>query len=342
MLKKWLITISCVLSMVPTFVAANAYCSLRDPVSAIQYLYPAATNHQSIVKVVGKEARASLSDVLPFTLHFNELGKHTLYVALNDRKPSGLIHARTELTDRGLIEIAWALDLDLSIKNFYIQRCRLAECKDEKIEFLRNFVKGKTFEEVLSLYNSADKELYEELFYQTEEMRSLISSIIQSALKTMVITDLVWKKDIEKLSSIALAKQYYPEAAVAEKIEYELSNKELMDLKSKFGNDVTYINHDSISSLKISDASGKNIAYFVNAEWSVENNTGEFSWLISPQGEIVAVQPKSSWPSLEIEDSFNTVVGKNVKSPAECGTFAEVTASELFYVSGIHKQRFIK
>ena len=132
MLKKWLITISCVLSMVPTFVAANAYCSLRDPVSAIQYLYPAATNHQSIVKVVGKEARASLSDVLPFTLHFNELGKHTLYVALNDRKPSGLIHARTELTDRGLIEIAWALDLDLSIKNFYIQRCRLAECKDEK------------------------------------------------------------------------------------------------------------------------------------------------------------------------------------------------------------------
>ena len=103
-----------------------------------------------------------------------------------------------------------------------------------------------------------------------------------------------------------------------------------------------YINRDSISSLRISNAAGETLAYFVNSEWGAGKSSGEFSWLISPRGEVIAVQPKSSWPSLEIEDSFNTVIGQSVKSPSECSTFAEVTASELFYVSGIHKQRFIK
>lgn len=342
MLKNGWIAFIFMLVLAPTYVAANAYCSLRDPVSAIHYLYPTATNHQSIVKIVGKEARASLGEALPFDLHFNELGKHTLYVALNEREPTGLIHARTELAEKGLIEVAWALDLDLSVQSFYIQRCRLAECKDENINFLREYMKGKTFEEVLSMYNSGDKVFFEELFYKSEDLRSLTTSILQSALKTIVITDLVWKDDIDKFNSIALAQQYFPNAVAAEKIQYELSNKELSELNNKFGSDAMYIDHDSISSLKVSNAGGKTLAYFVNAEWGVDDSAGEFSWLISPRGEVIAVQPKSSWPSLEIKNSFNTVIGQSVKAPSECSTFAEVTASELFHASGIYKQRFVK
>ncbi len=125
------------LMCIPSIVSANAYCSLRDPMAAIHHLYPQATDHQSIVKVVDKEARNAVSEQLPFTLHFNELGKHTLYVALDDKTPTGLIHARSELSDWGIVEIAWALNFDLSVHNFYIQRCRIPACSDSNLNFLK-------------------------------------------------------------------------------------------------------------------------------------------------------------------------------------------------------------
>jgi len=208
-IKKYILLIlAAIIIFAPSMAGANAYCSLRDPISAIQYLFPEATNHKSIVKIVGKNARGALSDALPFNMHFNELGKHTLYVAQVGYKPTGFIHARTELTDGGLVEIAWAMDLDLSVKNFYIQRCRLAECKDENLSFLRSLLKNKTFEEVLAIYNSENTNFNQELANKSEKLRSLSLSMIQSALKTIVITDFVWKKDIENISSVAFAKKY--------------------------------------------------------------------------------------------------------------------------------------
>jgi len=112
--------------------------------------------------------------------------------------------------------------------------------------------------------------------------------------------------------------------------ESELSKIELADLDNKFSDDVAFINHDSVSSLRVSDQNGSTLAYLVNAEWVADNNAGLFSWLISPQGEVIAVQP--------IKSSFNTIIGKNIKASSECSTFAELAASELFQISGIGKQ----
>ncbi len=326
----------------PVVVWANAYCSLRDPVVAIHNLFPTASNHKSIVKIVGKDARVALKDVLPFTLHFNELGKHTLYVALRGNDAKGFIHARTELTEKGLVEIAWALNLDLSVEDFYIQRCRNVACKDENIKFLRQYIKNKSFEEVLAIYHLKDTLFSEELSHKTEEVQSLVRSIIQSALKTMVVTELVWGDDIEKISSLAFAKQHYPHASNAKKIRTSLSKVELKKIQQKFGNDVNYINHETVNSFKITDDNQNTLAYFVKAGWNAGKNSGKFSWLISPLGKVMAVRPNSSWPNLEIESSFNTVVGQNIKSPSNCSTFAEVAISELFHVSGIFTHKGIK
>jgi len=342
MFKKLLYVLCLSSILMPMTIWANAYCSLRDPIVAINHLFPSASNHKSIVKIVGNEARVALKDALPFTFHFNELGKHTLYVAMQGNDSKGFIHARTELTEKGLVEIAWALNLDLSAKNFYIQRCRIAACKDENINFLRNYIEGKTFEEILTIYQSKDKSFYEEIFYKSEEVKSLTSSILQSALKTMVVTGLVWGDDIDKINSIAFAKHYYPDASNANKIHSTLSEVDLKKIQQIFGNDINYINHETVRSLKITDNKRNLLAYFVKAGWNAGQNSGKFSWLISPHGKVIAVRPSSSWPNLEIESSFNTVVGQNIKSPSDCSSFAEVALSELFHVSGITAQTGIK
>ena len=77
-------------------VSAQAYCGLRDPVRNIYRIYPEADAYRSIVRSVDKRTRTLVSERLPFTLHFNELAKHTVYVAVKETLPVGLVHVRSE------------------------------------------------------------------------------------------------------------------------------------------------------------------------------------------------------------------------------------------------------
>ncbi len=337
MKNKWAIQTLLFLSFVfvPTIAGADAYCSLRDPIAAINFLFPDATDHQSIVKMVGKDVRNNISEQLPFTLHFNELGKHTLYVALQDNLPTGLVHARSELSDWGIIEIAWALNLDLSIKNFYIQRCRIPACKDDNLYYLRNSLKGKTFNEVTKFLNPDGKTLEIDLSNKSKDIRSLSLSIIQSALKTISVTKLVWKDDIEKFNRHALAKKHISAAGIMEIIPKKPPKMSLAEVHQAIGYDSTYIDFNSIKSFQINGIKGNILGYIAEAKWSVDNHAGMFTLLISAHGKVLALQPDENWPNQEIKNSFNSIVGFRIPAPSDCSTFAELAASEVYYMSGI-------
>ena len=83
---------------------ADAYCSLRDPVAQIQQLYPQKTNQLSIVKTVDTSTRNLVKLALPSNdLHFSELGRHTLYVAMKNTEALGYVHVRSEQSKWGLV-----------------------------------------------------------------------------------------------------------------------------------------------------------------------------------------------------------------------------------------------
>ena len=90
----------------------QAYCAMRDPVTGIFKAFPQATSYRSITKTVTPDHRAAIAAELPFTLHFNELGRHTVYLAFKDRTPLGMVHVRSERGRYGLVEIGWVLGLD--------------------------------------------------------------------------------------------------------------------------------------------------------------------------------------------------------------------------------------
>ena len=52
-------------------VQAAAFCALRDPLRVIKQLFPKSTQHQSLVKAINTDVRDKVSELLPFTLHFN-------------------------------------------------------------------------------------------------------------------------------------------------------------------------------------------------------------------------------------------------------------------------------
>ena len=179
-----------------------AFCSLRDPVSAIQMLYEKGSQVRSIVVNVTEKNRGAVKQRIPFTIHQSEVGKHTLYVVYKNDEHKGFLQARSELAKWGLVEIAWAINVDRSIKGFYYQRCRSPQCNEPITEHINNVIQGKSFSQLKALLNESGETLSLAGIESFKQAPSLALLTLRSALKTLAITDISWKEDIEKLSKI--------------------------------------------------------------------------------------------------------------------------------------------
>ena len=179
---------------------AEAYCALRDPVQHIYELYPEADSYRSIVRKVDRSIREVVGERLPFTLHPNELGTHTLYCAMGkDGAPIGLIHVRSEKGEWGLSEIAWSLDFDLRIRDFRFQRCRSRHAKHlEGSEFVDQ-LRYQDLETLRSFLDEDGDSLRHDDLTVKPGAEELATMVLHSALKTIVVTELVWGEDLQQL-----------------------------------------------------------------------------------------------------------------------------------------------
>ena len=134
---------------------------------------------------------------MPFTLHNRELGKHTLYLALSEKLPLGLVHVRSEASRWGLIEIVWSLDLELKVQDFRFQRCRERGCDALEQGQFKEYLKGKSLEDLQAEFG-ADAELINaaEIDAAVGPHKELANAIIRSAMKTLLVTELVWGHEI--------------------------------------------------------------------------------------------------------------------------------------------------
>ncbi len=187
---------------VPSAVHAQAYCALRDPVREIYALYPEATSYRSLVRTIGEEARGEVAKELRFELHFSELGQHTLYVALKDGGPIGLVHARSEQSQWGLVEIAWALNLDLQVVDFRFQRCRAPECAAIGDAAFRAQLKGKGVAELRALLSSDNRGVNPVMLTLPDGSDDLATAVLRSGLKTIVVTGVAWAEDLGRLRAV--------------------------------------------------------------------------------------------------------------------------------------------
>ncbi|WP_076419464.1 hypothetical protein [Colwellia sp. UCD-KL20] len=179
-----------------------AFCSLRDPISAIQMIYEQGYQFRSVVTTVTEEDRQSIKQQLPFTIHQSEVGKHTLYVLYKNDKHAGFLQARSEWAKWGLVEIAWAINVDRSIKGFYFQRCRSPECNDNTQQGINAVLKNKTLPQLKRLLSTNGETLSPEGQKAFAIAPQLALLTLRSALKTLVITDISWKKDIEQIAAV--------------------------------------------------------------------------------------------------------------------------------------------
>lgn len=180
---------------------AEAYCSLRDPVAQIKLLYPQKTNQLSIVKEVDRNTRAQVQIELPNNdLHYSELGKHTLYVAINGKKTLGYIHVRSEQSMWGLVEIVWAIDKDLKITNFAFQRCRSPKKMIINEDKFKSMIIGKNYEQLKELLSRDGRTANKSLLKNAQNAHELANVVLMCALKTLLITTILWGEELKQFN----------------------------------------------------------------------------------------------------------------------------------------------
>ena len=164
-------------------------------------MYPQKTNQLSIVKTVDSSTRKLVKLALPSNdLHFSELGQHTLYVAMKNTEALGYVHVRSEQSKWGLVEIIWAIDKDLKIKDFTFQRCRSPKKKLLDNKYFKNVFIGKNYKELKTLLSSDGITANNILLDKAKDAPELASVVLRCALKTLLITDILWGEELKKFN----------------------------------------------------------------------------------------------------------------------------------------------
>lgn len=327
------------LIVMPSEAPAQAYCKLRDPVSQIKALYPAAEDYRSIVRTVDNDARNAVAEELPFKLHFNELGRHTLYVAQENGRPVGLVHARSEKGRWGLVEIIWALDFDTRIQDFTFQRCRSPYRGEVESDAFKSLLKGKSLEELGALISSDGEQWQGDRAGLSAEAMELGLAVVRSAMKTMVVTRRVWESDLrtlglfynvmdsfESVDSIDLIKDVYSDDA-----KVALGERGIAD--SNLG-----IDREGVKVLRVLDAGKKLLGLKVLTPWQYDTDHRLIWWALTPESEILEVSVADGWPDPEIAEAFEGVLGMtpDIKSD-NCSSFASLIACEVIVLATTHR-----
>ena len=201
MVRGWVIGASLLVST--GAINGQAANSLSDAGRSVFQAFPHATSFRSIVRDVDQNARREVEQRLPFKVHFNELGPHALYVPFREFKPIGLLYVRTEDGGWGFSKIGWSLSLDLRINGFRVLRSRSRHrFALQRSPFARSMV-GLGYEDLTRLLDK-DGKLVVKPGDVPKGSEKLALALVRSAMKTILVTRTVWRKEIDKLRDRAL------------------------------------------------------------------------------------------------------------------------------------------
>lgn len=322
------------LGMTAPAVDAQAYCALRDPNRLIFELFPEGHSYRSIVRTVDDAARAAVREELPFTLHFNELGRHTLYVVYGDEGAQGLVHVRSEAGKWGLVEVAWALDLDLRVTGYAFQRCRESGRETCESEAVKTALLGRGAGELAPMLTADGEALTPEAKLVFGEASDLGVVLLRNALKTIAVTEHAWGADVRGIKAASLASSGLRGAEDLVEVElYDSADHPLV--ASRFGAS-TGIDRDEAFAWDAYDAQGRFAGRVIHARWHQESWDIELWWTLDVDGLLVGLEARDGWPDDEVREAFEALVGAlKYEEGCECSGPVELAATEVLFASSL-------
>ncbi|MCH6258100.1 hypothetical protein MLD52_16180 [Puniceicoccaceae bacterium K14] len=309
---------------------SQAYCALRDPEVAIREMYPEATSFRSIVRVIDKTTRADVAEVLPpQTLHFGELGRHTLYIVKEYDTTIGFVQVRSESTNWGLMEVAWAMDMGLRIKDFRLQRCRDKNRGKIEADSFREHLRGLNFADLKEKVRSDGDGLIPESLPIPAGSEALVKSLVFCGLKTLLVTELAWNEDIGRARANVWIKGTEVDRVIKVTGDRVLHCKDFLPKLVQNGIERvgTDLNLAAAEVLIFLDKENELLGLTLEAQVKIQNAEYRSSWNISSDFSIFSVHVDGV--GLDVQRLFNKIEGKRLDEYWNCSSQIDLIAFEV-------------
>lgn len=264
--------------------------------------FPEGLSYSRIVRDVGADARAEVERRLPFKVHFDELGPHTLFVAFRAKRPIGLVYLRSEVAEWGLVDIAWALDLDLRVVRFQFLRGRHRHLEGlANSPFARDLV-GRDFAGVSGLLRDGAS------VHVQEGAKELANTVLRSCAKALLVTDTVWREEVEKLQDQAIGFGAFPAAV------------RLSRLSGKFDLAAGDVQQHVV--VKVIDAHGAGtdrLGAVVHTETQLDGRDVELRWVLDPDRTITQLTATHVTESTQWSLAFAGLKGRRLSELPDDG-----------------------
>lgn len=298
-------------------------------------MYPNSETHRSIVRVIDQDVRANVGELMPpNTLHFSELGKHTLYVVFNNKEaPLGYVHVRSEESEWGLIEVAWAIDTNMRIADFHFQRCRSMHKKALQKPAFKAQIIGKNFKELSPLLSEDGISINADKVQVPGNAAPLAAAVVRSGLKTLLVTQLAWEKEVNQYRFWQSANDYFDEMDNIKVMNSPITTPVIKELNTAFDGMSPGINRDTVTIAKVMGKQGKVIGALYQGQFNDGQKTVDIEWAIAPDNTILGVRNTAGWQSDSNKSVFEKVVGNRFDSPNQCNDLAELMTLEAIITS---------
>ncbi|MCZ6834717.1 MAG: hypothetical protein O7G85_02990 [Planctomycetota bacterium] len=245
------------LALIVLMIATTAYaanCALRNPDRQIYEIFPEATSYRTIVSAVEDEEITSIKEKFGLDLAFSDRGKHSLYIVMKDGVPIGFVHARVEVGVRGSVELVWAADLDLRIRDFRVQRSREKHTKAIKSEAFRAKVVGLDLQGMKALIRPDGQADLVRLGLPSEA-QAIANCAITCGLKTLAVSQAAFHEPLTQARLLGTVHQFFPGTAKVKRIADPLKG---VDEHDSFTT-------ESLTALRAVDGDGATIGILIRA-----------------------------------------------------------------------------
>ncbi|NIA06783.1 MAG: hypothetical protein GWP14_03950 [Actinobacteria bacterium] len=309
--RLWLLTKLCGMILLLAAPARGANCALRNPDRRIYAMFPEATSYRSLVAKVDNAQKRIIEEVLGAPLVFSDLGKHTMYIVMKDAVPIGFVHARSEIGKSGLIEFVWAMDLDLRIFDFAVQRGRERHLEVIKGEVFRGKLIGKGSREMRSLLSADAKTVDTRALGIPQSAGPVAHSAVLSGAKALTITAICFSDPLLKARLMGNVYRFFPSTVKVTKVKAVLDADSVASIKKLTGSEPRWLQPQSLVVLRSLDESGKTLGLLVFCEGLAKGLGPQMWWTVSADG-LIREAIVTGLVSQEVTRDFSRLRGKDL------------------------------
>ncbi len=267
--------------------AGAANCALRNPDRQIFQIFPDATNHRTVVARVDDDMKRRIDQLLGSPLTRTDLGKHTLYVVLKRDIPIGFVHARTESGRRGSVELVWALDLDLTIRDFRVQRSREQHTDLVETDAFRETMTGRDLAGLRTLLTVGNDDVDLSTLGVPQNARSIAHCVVLCGIKTRIITELAFRETLTRDRRDGFVHHYFPRTEQVQRLTEPYPEAAVADVAALVGSTPDQCDRKSFTIFRALGPQGALEGVLVLTTWSRHRARPETWWALSADGTIL-------------------------------------------------------